>query len=163
LLIEGSTQLFLIREFVVDIVPPFLEIDFRDGGNSEHFLVDGWAVQGKDHRWTEGTQSSLCFNSPPADRDYLLELLLSPLTLTGRHPEQRLHVAINETEIGRCGVTHQSFFKFTLPRSLLAEERTMIRFLHPDAISPVMLGISADPRQLGLAFKKIKIRAEAGE
>jgi hypothetical protein len=158
LLIEGSTQLLLIKEYRDDGVAPAVVIDFSASGNSEDFIVEGWAVQGPDHRWAEGTQSTLRFTSPPRDRDYTLEMLLWPLTLTGRHSEQRLQIMIGQTEVGYCSVTHQAFLEFELPGSALSDEHTIMRFLHPDAISPLELGISADPRQLALAFKKIKLK-----
>src|SRR5271166_5570547 len=56
--LEGSTQLQLIREYLSDPVTPLLEIDFRNGGNSDTFLRLGWSNQEKIHRWTEGAESA---------------------------------------------------------------------------------------------------------
>jgi hypothetical protein len=67
--LQGSTQPELIRELITDPVTPFLEIDFREGGNSSMFVMEGWSGQEKVHRWTEGTQSALAFTVPPRDRN----------------------------------------------------------------------------------------------
>jgi hypothetical protein len=156
--IEGSTQLLLIKEFLGGKTAPSVDIDFSKNGNSDDFIEEGWAVQGIDHRWVEGSHSALGFDSPPTGSDYVLEMVLWPLTLPQRHPAQRLQIFVGETEVGHCTVTHQCFLEFALPRSVLCVGRSSIRFIHPDAISPARLGISADPRDLALAFKRIRIR-----
>jgi hypothetical protein len=156
--LEGSTQLQLIRELITDPATPFLDIDFREGGNSSMFVMEGWSGQEKIHRWTEGTQSALAFTSPPHDHGYALQLLLWPFIVPGKLPEQRLRVLINETEIARFNVTHQSFLRCAVPTRLLPDAKCMIvRFVHPDAASPASLGIGNDSRPLALAFKKVKI------
>jgi hypothetical protein len=156
--LEGSTQLALIRELITDLEPPFLEIDFREGGNSCAFAMEGWSGQETIHRWTEGTQSTLTFSTPPHYCGYILQLLLWPFTVAGSLPEQRLRVLVNETEIAHFSVTRQSFLSCSVPSVLLPTEGSMtIRFLHADATSPASLGVSNDVRRLGLAFKKIKI------
>jgi hypothetical protein len=156
--LEGSTQLELIRELITDRVPPFLEIDFREGGNSSPFVIEGWSGQEKVHRWTDGTQSALAFATPPGDCSYVLQLLLWPFTVPGALAEQRLRVLVNETEIAQFSVARQSFLNCTVPAGLLSHTGSMtVRFLHPDAASPASLGVSDDLRPLGLAFKKIKV------
>jgi hypothetical protein len=158
--LEGSTQLELIRDLITDPVIPFLEIDFREGGNSSMFVMEGWSGQEKVHRWTEGTQSALAFTSPPHDRHYALQLLLWPYIVPGRLTEQRLRILVNETEVARFNVPRQSFLRCAVPPCLLAETETarmVVRFIHPDAASPASLGVGDDSRTLALAFKKVKI------
>jgi hypothetical protein len=161
--LEGSTQLELIREQFSDPVMPFLEIDFRESGNSSGFAIEGWSVQEKIHRWTEGTQSTLAFDSPPHDRGHTLQLLLWPFIVPGRLAEQRLQVLIDETEIAHLGISRQSFLRFAMPlRPSPDPMRMIVRFIHPDAASPASLGISDDPRLLAFAFKKATIVPAVG-
>lgn len=161
--LEGSTQLELIREQFTDPVIPFLEIDFREGGNSSEFAIEGWSGQEKTHRWTEGSQSALAFSSPPHDRGHSLQLLLWPFIVPGRLAEQRLRVLVDETEIARLGVNQQSFLRFAMPLRPSPElTRVIVRFMHPDAASPASLGVSEDPRLLAFAFKKAKVVADVG-
>jgi hypothetical protein len=128
--LEGSTQLELIRELITDRVPPFLEIDFREGGNSGAFAIEGWSGQEKVHRWTDGTRSTLVFTSPPRDCSYLLQLLLWPFIVSGTLAEQRLRVLVNETEIAHFGVTRQSFLSCTVRMGLLPDASTIPSFFH---------------------------------
>jgi hypothetical protein len=163
LLLEGSTQLELIREQFTDPVIPFLEIDFREGGNSSEFAIEGWSGQETTHRWTEGSQSILACNAPPCDRGHTLQLLLWPFIVPGRLAEQWLRVLVDDTEIARLGVNQQSFLRFAMPlRPSPEPTRMIVRFMHRDAASPASLGVSDDPRLLAFAFKKAKIVADVG-
>jgi len=156
--LEGSTQLQLIREYLSDPVTPLLEIDFRNGGNSDTFLRLGWSNQEKIHRWTEGAESAIVFQMSPIDHYCDLELLLWPFTVPGKLTEQRLEVLVNKTQLGRFSVTHKSFLRCRVPPSLLnCQPCVVIDFFHPDATSPARLNVSDDPRQLALAFRKLKI------
>jgi hypothetical protein len=157
--LEGSTQLELIREHITDPGAPFLEIDFRDGGNSGDFVMDGWSGQEKAQRWTVGTQSALALTSPVShDRTYVLQLLLWPFTVPGRLTEQRLRVSVNGTTISEFSVTHQSFLRCPIPAGLLCDTpRMIVQFVHPDAASPASLGVSDDSRPLALAFKRVRL------
>lgn len=156
--LEGSTQLGLIRELITDRLPPFLEIDFRAGGNSNAFLIEGWSGQEKIHRWTDGAQSTLAFPAPPCNCSYVLQLLLWPFIVPGALAEQRLRVLVNETEIADFRVARQSFLSCTVPGAMLPGRGDVtVRFLHPDATSPASLGVRDDFRSLGLAFKMIKV------
>jgi hypothetical protein len=163
--LEGSTQLELIREQFTDPAIPFLEIDFREGGNSSEFAIEGWSAQENTHRWTEGRQSILAFNAPPCDRGHTLQLLLWPFVVPELLVEQGLRILVDETEIAHLGVKQQSFLRFALPPRAASElARMTVRFVHPDAASPASLGVSEDPRLLAFAFKKAKIVADvAGE
>jgi hypothetical protein len=158
--LEGSTQLELIREHMANPVRPLLEIDFREGGNSDDFVMEGWSGQEKIHRWTVGMQSALTLRSPPRARDgtYALQLLLWPFVVLGMLTEQRLQVLINDTPIANFSITRQSLLRCAVPSALVSDAPHMIvRFLHQDAMSPASLGVSDDSRLLALAFKRVRL------
>ena len=82
--LEGSTQLQLIREFMDDPAVPFLEVDFKAGGNSSAFVRDGWSGQEATHRWAVGKESSMEVPAPLDDRSYELRLLVWPFVVPGK-------------------------------------------------------------------------------
>jgi hypothetical protein len=156
--LEGSTQLELIREHMSEPVTPLVEIDFREGGNSDAFVTEGWSGQERFHRWTVGMESTLALSSPPRDGSYALQLLLWPFTIPGRLTEQRLQVLINDTPVGNFDVTQQSFLRCAVPPAVIPDApRMIVRFLHQDAMSPASLGVSDDSRLLALAFKRVRL------
>jgi hypothetical protein len=155
---EGTTQLALIRELITDPAPPLIEIDFREGGNSSMFTMEGWSGQEKIHRWTDGTQSTLAVALSPCEFRCDLELLVRPFTVPDRLDLQRLQILVNETPVARFDIAHQSILRCGIPISVLSEsELTIVRFTHPDAASPASFAVSDDPRLLALAFKRMKI------
>jgi hypothetical protein len=155
---EGATQLALIRELIADPAPPLVEIDFREGGNSGLFTMDGLSGQEKLHRWTDGTQSTLAVALSPCEFRCDLELLVRPFTVPGRLDLQQLQVLVNETPVAHFDIAHRSILRCPIPTSVLSgSEPAMIHFTHPDAASPASFGVSDDPRLLALAFKRMKI------
>jgi hypothetical protein len=155
---EGTTQLALIRALITDAAPPLVEIDFREGGNSSMFTMEGWSGQEKLHRWTDGTQSTLAIALPQCEFRCDLELLVRPFTVPDRLDLQRLQILVSETPVARFDIAHQSILRCPIPISVLSgSEPAIIRFTHPDAASPASFGVSDDPRLLALAFKRMKI------
>jgi hypothetical protein len=158
--IEGSTQLDLIREYVDGAIPPYLTIDFGEDGNCREFMLDGWSGPEQGHTWTTGPRSVLAFTPPDDPRDYLMELLLWPFIVEHRHPEQKLEIWLNDSELDVYVVSRQSYLSCRMPASLLSRQaRAVVRFEHPNAARPCDFGLSEDHRDLGLAFKKLKIVA----
>ena len=156
--IEGSTQLQLINEHMSELEAPFLEIDFREGGNSNAFLKSGWSYQEKIHRWTDGGESSIACGVVPCARDCDLTILLWPFTPCEQLKEQELEVLVNQVSVGRFSISQQSFLRCRVPSSLLfVDECSVIRFLHPNATSAAILKVGNDPRPLAFAFKKLKL------
>jgi hypothetical protein len=160
--IEGSTQLDLIREYVDGAIPPYLTIDFSEDGNGREFVLDGWSGPEKGHTWTIGRRSTVAFTPPDDRRDYTVELLLWPFIVERRHPEQKLEIWLNDSELGVYVVSRHSYLTCQMPASLLSRRApAVLRFEHPDAARPCDFGLSDDRRDLGLAFKKLKIVAVA--
>jgi hypothetical protein len=156
--LEGATQLALIDEVKIDPTPPLLEIDFSANGNSAAFLGDGWSGQEEFHRWTEGTRSALVLPSLFQCESWELQLRLWPHTETGRLDDQRLTVLVNETQVSTFSVACQSFLRCRVPVSVESQPLPIrIGFLHPDATSPLSLGLSKDTRALAFAFKKVRL------
>ena len=157
--LEGATQLALISEFVADSTPPYLLIDFRKGGNNDLYLREGWSGQEQTHRWTTGMQSALALPPPRPEYDGIVEILLWPFTAGPWLTTQDLRVLVNGMELANLSIQRQSFLKFAIPRTAFLESvPTVIRFFHPNAQSPAILGISKDTRLLGFAFKRFTIR-----
>jgi hypothetical protein len=160
--IEGSTQLDLIREFIDGATPPYLTIDFSEHGNGREFMLDGWSGPEISHTWTIGPRSAVAFTPPGDRRDYTMEVLLWPFTVEHRHPDQKLEIWLNDRELGVYVVNRQSYLTCQIPAPLLScQAPAVLRFEHPNAARPCDFGLGDDHRNLGFAFKKLKIVAVA--
>lgn len=109
-------------------------------------------------RWTEGREASFQYSLPePPKRDTLsLKINLITAMVNDQH-SQRVLVSVNG------GEKHEFVFKTTARASIAltvpapAGTQGEIRMELPDAVSPRVLGINADPRQLAIGVKSIEI------
>ena len=134
---------------------PGSEIDFKDNGNSSDFTPTGWSPPEAWGRWTVGPLAEIRL---PLDRPLgtraLFHALVHPYVNRQHRP---LHV---EIYFGKHLLKTMTFrmpgrrtIRVPIPAALAAQETRPvigIRILNPK--SPRTLGISNDPRELGLGF-----------
>jgi hypothetical protein len=153
-----------IRAVALKKVDPALRLEetiiFAEGSGAERFLGEGWSELESAGVWTVGETASLIFRlTPPPRMDVTLVLGVTPFVTPG-HPEVELEVsAFNERladRVFRHGEAHRAF---RVPLPAAAEDgRTVLdlRIRHP--ARPIDLGLSNDPRRLGVQLASLEVR-----
>jgi hypothetical protein len=119
---------------------------------SDSFLWYGWSTPEREYRWTDGKEAALIFGLAPVT-DIQLDMKLSPFLPKGKISEQRVYLTLNGQRIQTLLLKEDKAteYKLILPRSAL-RDRNVLVFGLPDAHSPMTLGVSDDPRELGIAM-----------
>jgi hypothetical protein len=159
-LLDGATQLELIREHLGAPAIVILDLDFSRGGNAKPYLGAGWSGVETDFTWTENDDSFISFDTPAEPGAYVLRMTAGSLIRESRLPTQKLVVFINATQVAHIDSdeSHARFHECKFPHEAFASaSRTTLRLHHPDAVRPSDLGDSADSRRLAFYFKRLTL------
>ena len=134
------------------------EIDFSRGGNATDFIWEGWSSPEDHARWTckRNAIIVLPLEAPPK-KPLVLQAHLEPLLVPGQIEAQNVNIYIDDRKLGSWFVKKAGVFKVKIPKKLTHDSRMRIRFELPDAASPASFGKSKDTRDLGVAFRSIRI------
>lgn len=160
ILLDGATQLELIREHLAEPAAVILDLDFSRGGNARPYLGDGWSGTEDNFTWTEDDDSFISFDAPNESGNYVLRMTTGSLIRKPHLPTQRLNLFINAMQIAYvvCDEAHAQFHEFRFTQDVFAgASRATLHLHHPDAVSPSDLGESQDKRRLAFNFKRLTI------
>jgi hypothetical protein len=134
------------------------KVSFGTGGNSEPFRVSGWSGTEEESTWTEGTSAVLTMRVSPTTDPVVLKMKLAGLTKDPDLPFQPVEVYINDQKVADWHVADTAEFSAAIPqtmtnsRGVLGSYRVLrITLKIPKAVSPKALGLSDDPRVLGVS------------
>lgn len=118
---------------------------------SAKYLWYGWSGPEPELRWTDGNEAAFVFKLNDS-ADKTLWIKLAAYVVAGKHPQQRLTIRINGTEIQTLELKDKEpkIYSFALPTHLL-QPKNILTFDLPDAIAPATVEQSYDLRRLGLA------------
>jgi hypothetical protein len=85
----------------------------------------------------------------------LLLLKVRPFTTESVLEAQRLYVFVGKTLVGQFSLDQTSAICCRVPRHALEGPRVALRFEHPDATSPMEIGVLYDDREVAFAFLEI--------
>ena len=132
------------------------EILFGAAGNAADFQRRGWYGPETTWTWTEGLRSELEFPAPNAPFGYYVEIEVSCLTLWPERPAQPVLVYADDTPVAVLSLCKAGIFALFCPAP--AGLRVVLAFDLPGAISIAQIrGGTGDPRQLALAFTRVRI------
>jgi hypothetical protein len=136
---------------IPDVVPLLQEQIDATKTESDSFFWYGWSPAEPQFRWNDGFESTLVF-ATPSPQDTILTMKASGFVVPGR-PRQRVSVALNASPVGNFEIADQSTREYIieLPADKL-RDKNVLTFTLRDATSPKSLGLSKDPRTLGLAL-----------
>ena len=136
-----------------------LVVDFGAAGNGGSYVGPGWSGPEAHHRWMTGNESALVLPAHAGIKDYLVDLQLTPCTISGDCVPQRLEVAVNGTAVGSHVVDDAMTIQLRVPRECVGND-AMLRFSfrHPDFKRPIEFG-GTDPRELSVAFQWLRLQA----
>jgi sulfatase maturation enzyme AslB (radical SAM superfamily) len=141
---------------------PLLYLDMTETGDALDYSNDGWSEPEEWGRWTLGKESTLkvslpTYSSPGVKMVTTFKALLSP-----EGPDQSVTVLANGQPVAEWSLCHgddsgQTQRTVFIPEHLLNEKDTLqVSFGVSTPMSPRSLGISEDPRDLGLAVSNIR-------
>jgi len=132
-------------------------LDFGIYGDAARHKVDGWSPPEELITWTDGTQATLRFSLPPSKRDRMLHLRAGAFT-HGALSSQRTIISLNNHQVGELDISDIGEYSLRLPNKYFSSsDHDLLSFNLPDATSPASLGLSEDPRCLGLQVFSLKI------
>ena len=140
------------------------EVSFGNGGNSEPFRVSGWSGTEPQMTWTEGTAAVLAMHVSPTNEPVALKMKLAGLTKDPEVPYQPVEVYVNDQKVADWQlVADPADFSASIPQEMTRRGGLLIITLKiPKATSPKALGMSADPRVLGVACFDLQLALKAG-
>jgi hypothetical protein len=132
-------------------IPFNTKITFGLGGSSEIYKSSGWSKTEEKFTWTEGMSAQLrlpvAATNEPVALKIRMAALIKPLDL----PSQPVEIYINGQKIAEWQVGDTAEFVAEIPHDLTKLGGVLaINIKTPKAISPKALGLSADPRVLGI-------------
>jgi hypothetical protein len=154
---------------VVEYVPETPEGSAYTYGTSVTFGLDqpggkyklgGWHDADSTWTWSGKAPATLGLRVPPAKGPLTLKLLLGALVKGPRLPVQPVQVRVNGQLVGDWNAGEQlQWFTATIPPELANQNGGVmkIEFLAPKAVSPNVLGISADLRSLGIQLHEMNL------
>lgn len=134
------------------------KVSFGLGGNSETFKVSGWSKTEEKFTWSEGAAAVLKMVTAPTDDTIILKVTMAALIKEPEFPFQPVEVNVNDQKITEWQVGNTAEFTATLPQDIAKRGGLItITFKTPKATSPKTLGLSADPRILGICCLHLEL------
>jgi hypothetical protein len=134
------------------------KITFGKGGNSEAYKVTGWSTTEEKFTWSEGTSAQLRIPVPASDDPISLKMRIAALVKPPELPAQPVEVSINDQKIAEWQVGDTSEFVARVPPEFTKNGGVLnINIKTPKATSPKALGLSADPRVLGICCLELEL------
>jgi len=133
-------------------------IKFGLGGDSERIKREGWSTTEEKMTWTVGNAAKLALTVSASDLPLTLRMRGAGFTQASV-PTQPVEVLANGQKIADWQATSDPVdFTAVIPASIAKQGGELIlEFKIPKAVSPKALGVSADPRVLGICCFELAI------
>lgn len=134
------------------------KITFGKGGNSEPYKSTGWSTTEEKFTWSEGTSAQLRIPVPASTEPVSLKMTIGALIKSPELPAQPVEVFINDQRIAEWQVADTAEFVARIPSDFTKNGGVLnITIKTPKATSPKALGLSADPRVLGIFCLELEL------
>ncbi len=154
--VRGSEPVFSAG----DAVSGQAEISFAANGNAVPFEASGWSSSGSLGTWTNASVAILRVRGLSPDRGNLTIRATALGFCTKSHPEVNVTVLVNDRKVAvwPLRINDSSAERAAeAPAAYLGPPVTTISFDIDDPRSPLELGVSADPRKLGMEMVKLTL------
>ena len=154
-----SKPVRIADELPISRCPTGETIRFGKSGAGHRYTSWGWSQPEDWGVWTDGEQARLSLELERRPSGGLMLSLHSMGYVTPSRPRLEVQPTLNGRPlegfvVGGSWATH----RLTLPARLIPERPVLdLRFLIRDATSPAEVGVSADPRRLGLGVDWIQL------
>lgn len=137
------------------------KLSLTAGSDTIGYLKSGWHAPEEWGTWS-AKEAVLDLQLPAGVTGALNLIVEAQGFIVPKHPSQTVVVTVNGTKVAAWSFNAQSAAgerRATIPAGLIKDGKMTIDFASPDAISPVALGLSADPRVIGIGLKSFVIEA----
>ena len=155
----------LLHGRIMATSPPLLdpngaELTFCGANPSARtYTVFGWDITEGEYSWSNAKTAMIYFKSTAAPSEITMTLDVFPGVFP-TVPKQRMSVSCNGEPAQWFDLSEAQKLTVRIPSEVWNREAiAMICFEFPDAVSPAALGVSADTRTLGYAFKRINFQS----
>jgi hypothetical protein len=132
-------------------IPFNTRITFGQRGSSEPYKAAGWSKTEEKFTWTEGASAQLRLPVAATNDTVALKIRMAALIKPPELPFQPVEVYMNDQKIAEWQVSDTAEFVAAIPHDITKFGGALtINFKTPKATSPKALGLSADPRVLGI-------------
>jgi hypothetical protein len=119
--------------------------------------LDGFSAPEPHGRWTDGREASFACRIGAVEGKKFFRVQIDTIGFVSRDHTQRVSISVNgEKPVDYLYEAGRERRMIELPLSVQASRDIRIGFTFPDAVSPKELGLSADPRKLGISVKSIR-------
>jgi hypothetical protein len=137
-------------------------VHFGADGDAERFRGEGWSNAEPAFTWALGPWSRLHMKIRWNNRPLGLRMRLAGLHHPPGLPFQTVEVAANDVVVATWQVAKIADFTAVIPPAVLARKRALnLELRLPNATSPQALGLSADPRPLGVSCFEMELTKAA--
>ncbi|WP_088282566.1 DUF7024 domain-containing protein [Ideonella sp. A 288] len=150
-----------LRHWNRGIGPIYRLGDTIDFGRAQPFLSRrGWSPHEDWGTWSDGPVAEIHLQLAATDRPRHLTLEVLPMLVPQKGlGAQTVTVHANGQPLGTRRVTSAQTLSFDIPEAAWAGTDGLLRLRLdlPDAASPRQLGLSRDPRQLGIGLRRLRV------
>jgi hypothetical protein len=137
-------------------------VHFGLNAGESKYLTEGFSHPEVGQRWTDGEIAVMSLILPPAESDLELNIRAHPFAPFDLGSTQYVDVLFNGEAIARWNFTDKTnpgTYRATIKQSLVKPyQASKLMFRFSKRLSPATLGISPDPRLLGLALHYMIIK-----
>jgi hypothetical protein len=135
-----------------------VRIQFGQAGGSGPYRSMGWSNTEEKFTWTEGNLARLSLPIGSRKGALNLRMMISALTNPPDLLFQPVEVLANEKQVAQWQVSSAGEFTAIIPAEAMSAGSTLeIEFRTPKAVSPKALGLSEDPRILGICVQWLEL------
>lgn len=121
---------------------------FTAEATANQYCVEGFSGNEGNLTWTIGQQSKMEFELEGKYQNLMLQLDCS----TTRYRPERLGIYANGHFISEHIVKDRDIITTVIPGEYIENNKLILDFIHPDAISPLSTGLATDSRVLGICM-----------
>jgi hypothetical protein len=133
-------------------------ISFGTHGTISRFETKGLDLNDGDHHsWTMTSLAEIHFGLRLPQEKVELRFEAAPF-LQASITSQQLFIYLNGLFVSFLDIKERETFSILVDRAMISSRQNRLCFVVPTAISPQVLGISDDRRQLGIVFTSLSFR-----
>jgi hypothetical protein len=134
-------------------------LDLRVETEVGESLLGGWSFAEAEGRWTDGAEAALALRTSNGAGDLAIDVMATPL-LHPAHPGLEVEVWVNDLYADTWSYRldqESSPARIVLPREAIEDGEVLeLGFVFRDPCRPMELGLSDDPRRLGLFVRELR-------